>query len=136
MSAFTLSTYVTTGHASLYYAFDQEQRIVGSISAGRYLAGDYGATVNLARAFPNGVTMGAYATKTNVSARDFGEGSFDKGIFIRIPLGWALPIETQGQWGIDLRPVQRDGGQELIGDTTLYEETRRTSLAELNLMRQ
>jgi hypothetical protein len=32
---------------------------------------------------------------------------------------------------MDLRPVQRDGGQTLGGDATLYEATRGTSEGEL-----
>ena len=36
--------------------------------------------------FSTGVEIGAFVTKTNVSAAQFGEGSFDKGIIIRIPL--------------------------------------------------
>jgi hypothetical protein len=123
---------IFTGHVSLYYASPwYDLNFV--IRAGQYLAGDRGLTFQMTRRFPTGVEIGAFFTKTNVSSEQFGEGSFDKGIFIRIPLGWMLPIETQGQWGIDLRPVQRDGGQELIGDTALYDETRRT--AEDSLVR-
>jgi hypothetical protein len=77
------------------------------------------------------VEVGAFFTKTNVSSERFGEGSFDKGIIIRIPLGWIAPIDTQNQVALDLRPVQRDGGQVLLGDATLYEETRRTSQGEI-----
>src|SRR5690606_35852427 len=42
--------------------------ILAKGSAGRYLAGDYGATLDLSRRFANGVTVGAWATRTNVSA--------------------------------------------------------------------
>jgi hypothetical protein len=126
---------IFTGHISLYYASPWYD-LNFMVRAGQYLAGDRGITFQMTRRFPTGVEIGAFFTKTNISSEQFGEGSFDKGIFIRIPLGWALPIETQGQWGIDLRPVQRDGGQALVGDATLYEETRRSSLAELDLARQ
>jgi hypothetical protein len=118
-----------TGHISLYYASPWHQMNF-ALSAGQYLAGDRGLTFQITRRFSTGVEIGAFFTKTNVSAQQFGEGSFDKGIIIRIPLGWALPIETQGQWGIDLRPIQRDGGQRLYGDATLFEEGRRTSFGE------
>jgi hypothetical protein len=97
------------------------------VSAGQYLAGDRGLTFQVTRRFSTGVEVGAFLTKTNVSSEQFGEGSFDKGILIRIPLGWSLPINTQGQFNMDLRPVQRDGGQRLLGDTVLYGETQRTS---------
>lgn len=128
---FDLQKYhVFTGHISLYYASPWHE-LNFMLSAGQYLAGDRGLTFQVTRRFSTGVEIGAFFTKTNISSQQFGEGSFDKGIIIRIPLGWALPIETQGQWGIDLRPVQRDGGQRLSGDATLYEETRRTSEVEL-----
>jgi hypothetical protein len=128
---FDLQKYrVFTGHVSLYYASPWHD-LNFALSAGQYLAGDRGLTFQVTRRFPTGVEIGAFFTKTNVSAQQFGEGSFDKGILIRIPLGWVLPIETQGEWGIDLRPVQRDGGQKLENSATLYEETRRTSGAEL-----
>jgi len=124
--------HVFTGHVSLYYA-SPWQNLNFILSAGQYLAGDRGLTFQMTRRFSTGVEIGAFFTKTNVSSQQFGEGSFDKGIIIRIPLGWALPIETQGQWGINLRPVQRDGGQRLDGDASLYDETQRTSFGEISL---
>lgn len=114
---------ITTGHATLYYTFDARERIVGSLSLGRYLAGDYGTTVNIARAFDNGVTMGAYATKTDVSARDFGEGSFDKGIYFSIPFDIILPRSTRGRGTINWNPLIRDGGAMLSRKYSLYNAT-------------
>ena len=120
----------TTGHVSLYYDSPWYD-LNFQLRAGQYLAGDRGFTFQVTRRFSTGVEIGAFFTKTNVSAVQFGEGSFDKGLFIRIPLGWVAPIETQGQLAMDLRPVQRDGGQILNGDATLYEATRGTSEGEL-----
>jgi len=114
---------ITTGHATLYYTFDSEERIVGSLTAGRYLAGDYGATVNIARAFRNGMTMGAYVTKTNVSSAEFGEGSFDKGIYFSIPLDNVLPRSTKGRAMINWNPLIRDGGAMLARKYSLYNVT-------------
>jgi len=114
---------ITTGHATLYYTFDAKERVVGSLSAGRYLAGDYGATINLARVFDNGMTMGAYATKTNVSAAEFGEGSFDKGIYFSIPLDTVLPRSTRSRATINWAPLIRDGGAMLNRKYPLYNLT-------------
>lgn len=114
---------MTTGHATLYYTFDARERIVGSMSVGRYLAGDYGATVNIARVFDNGVTMGAYATKTDVSAADFGEGSFDKGIYFSIPFDNILPRSTRARAAINWNPLIRDGGAMLQRKYSLYNVT-------------
>ncbi len=111
---------VTTGHVSLYYSFDARERIVGTLSMGRYLAGDYGATLNIARVFDNGVTMGAYATKTDVSAAEFGEGSFDKGIYFSIPFDNILPRSTRGRANINWNPLIRDGGAMLLRKYPLY----------------
>jgi hypothetical protein len=119
-----------TGHLTLYYAspwYDLDFQL----RAGQYLAGDRGLTLQVTRRFSTGIEVGAFVTKTNVSATQFGEGSFDKGIVIRIPLNWIAPIDSQNQVAIDLRPVQRDGGQALLGDATLYEETRRGSESEI-----
>jgi hypothetical protein len=122
---FGLQNYQTvTGHLSFYYQSPWHE-LNFNFRIGRYLAGDYGATFELTRRFSSGVEIGAFFTKTNVSATQFGEGSFDKGIIIRIPLSWAMPLDSQDRVALDLRPVQRDGGQRLSNDASLYELTRR-----------
>ncbi|WMJ68975.1 YjbH domain-containing protein [Stenotrophomonas sp. 24(2023)] len=114
---------ITTGHATLYYSFDARERVIGSVSVGQYLAGDRGATIDIARVFNNGVTMGAYATKTNVSSRDFGEGSFDKGIYFSIPMDGILPRSTRGRAALNWNPLIRDGGAMLGRKYSLYSIT-------------
>ncbi|KAF1019839.1 MAG: hypothetical protein GAK30_02860 [Paracidovorax wautersii] len=76
---------VTTGHATLYWDTGWNG-IKTKLSAGQYLAGDKGATLDISRTFTNGVTIGAWATKTNVSSAQFGEGSFDLAPVSRTPL--------------------------------------------------
>ncbi|MDR2196320.1 MAG: YjbH domain-containing protein, partial [Gallionellaceae bacterium] len=73
-----------TGHATLYWDTGWND-LQATISAGRYLAKDSGITVGLSRVFSNGVKLTGGFTKTNVSAEQFGEGSFDKWITISIP---------------------------------------------------
>ena len=72
----------TVGHLSLYYdaggMFDIE------LNTGKYLAGDWGATT-ISRKFGSGWEIGGYATLTDVPFETFGEGSFDKAIYISIP---------------------------------------------------
>jgi hypothetical protein len=101
------------------------------LRAGRYLAGDYGATLEFDRRFDTGIVIGAWATITNVPFSEFGEGSFDKGIKIIIPLEWALPFGTTSLFEQDLRPVQRDGGQPLDNDVELYDMTQSSSYGDL-----
>jgi len=111
-----------TGHLSLYYQIPWHELQL-AVSAGQYLAGDKGVTFQLSRRFSTGVQIGAWFTLTNVSAEQFGEGSFDKGIRIVIPFEWVAPFATQAGYDLGLRPIQRDGGQRLVGDTVLYGAT-------------
>ncbi len=84
------------------------------ISAGEYLAGDVGSTVEFSRTFSNGVRFGAFATFTDVSAEQFGEGSFDKGIFFNIPIFGNSIAYT---W----RPLTKDPGAKLVRRNTLHD---------------
>jgi len=113
---------VTTGHVSAYYEFGGG--FVGQLDLGRYLAGDKGATLTLTREFANGWKVGAYATRTDLSAEEFGEGSFDKGITLEIPLAWALGTPTKRTVSTDLQSLLRDGGQRLRVKGRLYDTVR------------
>ena len=113
---------VMTGHVSAYYDFDNGFH--GRVDAGRYLAGDWGATFALDREFANGWSVGAYATFTDVSYDDFGEGSFDKGILISIPLDGASGLPTRDAISANLSSLQRDGGARLRLDGRLYDVVR------------
>lgn len=124
------SYHVVTGHASLYIETPWEH-VTAVLRAGRYLAGDYGGTLELYRRFDTGILVGAWMTLTNVPASKFGEGSFDKGIRIVIPLEWALPLGTTAKFEEDLRPIQRDGGQPLYNDAQLYDMTQPSSYGDL-----
>jgi len=111
-----------TGHLTAYYEIPWHDLRL-SVSAGQYLAGDKGATFELSRRFSTGVQVGAWFTLSNVSAQRFGEGSFDKGIGSSSHFEWVAPFATQSGYELALRPIQRDGGQRLFGDTSLYNLT-------------
>lgn len=113
---------VVTGHLSAYYDFASGYSV--QVDAGRYLAGDYGATLKLERVFDNGWRVGAFATFTDVSFDDFGEGSFDKGITLTIPYAWFLGRPTRASTSMVLRPIQRDGGARLSVQNRLHEVLR------------
>ncbi|HYC48457.1 MAG TPA: YjbH domain-containing protein [Burkholderiales bacterium] len=113
---------ITTGHATLYWDTGW-QDVLATLHVGRYLAGDVGATIQLARVFRNGVTMGAFATKTNVSAAEFGEGSFDKGVFISIPFDTVFTRSSRGAMSTLWRPLTRDGGAMLNRSVHLWTMT-------------
>ena len=83
------------------------------LTAGEYLAGDIGSTIELSRSFSNGVNFGVFATFTDVSAEQFGEGSFDKGIFFNIPIYGNFINYT---W----RPLTKDPGANLVRRNSLH----------------
>ena len=124
---------VTMGHVSAYYEFSQgfAQGFTAQLDVGKYLAGDVGATVSLTREFANGWRIGAYATKTDMSAEEFGEGSFDKGIMLSIPIGWATGQPSRERASTTLRSLSRDGGAQLNVNGRLYDKIRDSHSVEL-----
>lgn len=121
---------VTTGHVSAYY--DLGRGYVAQLDVGQYLAGDRGATLTLAREFANGWKIGVFATKTDVSAREFGEGAFDKGIQVTVPLDWVGGRPTRRKFETVIRPVQRDGGARLAVSGRLYETVRGAQASDID----
>ena len=113
---------IVTGHVSGY--FDLGAGYQAQVDAGRYLAGDWGTTLTLEREFANGVSIGAFATFTDVSFDTFGEGSFDKGIRIEIPIAWLTGREARQTFDTTIRPVLRDGGARLIVPNRLNDVVR------------
>ena len=67
--------------------------------------------------------LGAWATKTNVSSAQFGEGSFDKGMFVTIPFDLMLPKSTVTNGTFVYTPLTRDGGAKLSRSWQLYSIT-------------
>jgi hypothetical protein len=109
----------TTGHVELYYK-PGFYNLLFKLSAGQYLARDRGATLDISRQFDSGVRVGVFATKTNVTAAEFGEGSFDKGVYLTLPLDLFFAQSTRREAGFVFRPLTRDGGQTVYDGPELY----------------
>ena len=126
---FDLLDYETTiGHLSIYYEaggiFDVE------INAGRYLAGDWGATTTISRKFGSGWEVGGYATFTDVPFHTFGEGSFDKAIYVSVPIDWIISSPNQKKRRLTLRPITRDGGAHMASARKLFNLIKRSQNAD------
>ena len=125
---FNLRDYETVvGHASLYY--DAGGLFNIEVNAGRYLAGDWGLTTTVARTFGSGWEVGGYATLTDVPFAEFGEGSFDKAIYVSIPIDWIASTPTRAKRRLTLKPITRDGGANLASARTLYKHIKATQNA-------
>ena len=126
---FDLRPYETTvGHVSIYYdaggMFDVE------VNAGRYLAKDWGVTTTISRQFSNGWEVGGHATFTDVPFEKFGEGSFDKGVYVTIPIDWIIGSPDQSRRGFFIRPITRDGGARLASGRSLYKTIKGVQKAQ------
>ena len=103
---------ILTGHMNFNY-YHPKSRILGTLSFGRYLAGDQGYTLDFSRRLSSGFRVGGFFSKTNVSAELFGEGSFDKGFYFQVPLDLIFNSYRGGFFNFELKPLTRDGGQKL-----------------------
>ena len=103
-----------TSHLNFYYRNYRYVPFDAKISYGEYLAGDEGITIDLSRSFPNGTKFGVFASFTDVSTDQFGEGSFDKGIYFNIPVFGNL---INYSW----RPLTKDPGAKLNRKNTLHD---------------
>lgn len=117
---FGLLDYAVATHHLTWYQKLPFYNLMATVSAGRYLAGDRGVTFDLSRTFENGVNIGVFATRTNVPAEVFGEGSFDKGFHISIPFDLFTISHTKSNASLLFRPLTRDGGQKVIRPMSLY----------------
>ncbi|WP_421306165.1 YjbH domain-containing protein [Aeromonas veronii] len=111
---------VMTGHVTAYWQLPFMSNVTAKVSVGQYLAGDKGATLDFSKRFDSGVVLGGYATFTNVSADEYGEGSFTKGIYVTIPFDLMLLKPTTAKGSIGWVPLTRDGGQMLSRKNGLY----------------
>jgi hypothetical protein len=112
---------VVTGHITGYT--DLPYDTLAAVSVGRYLAGDWGGTLDISREFSNGVRFGAWATITTVTGAQYGEGSFDKGIYLSIPFDELMSMSTMRRANLVWSPLTRDGGARLNRSFQLHSMT-------------
>ena len=129
----TLDYKNTSGHINFYHRNYKFIPFDTKISYGEYLAGDKGYTFDLSRRFNNGVVMGGFFTRTDVTAEQFGEGSFDKGLYFRVPFNAFAARNTRTAFKTIVRPLERDGGRRLEDfGQTLWTDRRSIRLDALS----
>ncbi|WP_373689578.1 YjbH domain-containing protein [Photobacterium pectinilyticum] len=122
---YRVQTGAPTGHATLYYQPQWEwlPNTLFKVSAGQYLTEDYGVTVDFSKQFDSGVIAGAFVAQTNLSADEFGEGSYNKGFYLSIPFDVMTVKPSTNRATISWLPLTRDGGQMLNRKYELYSVT-------------
>ncbi|QPM92568.1 YjbH domain-containing protein [Pseudooceanicola algae] len=118
-----------TGYLSAYY--DLGDGYMAQVDAGRYLAQDWGGSLSLQREFDNGFILGAYMTLTDVPFEDFGEGSFDKGIYFSVPFTWLWGKPSPRNYSAVWKPINGDGGARMQISDRLYDRVRSAQSREL-----
>ena len=114
---------VKTGHLTAYWNPSFAQDVLVKASVGQYLAGDKGGTLEVAKRFDSGVVVGGYATITDASPDEYGEGDFTKGVYVSVPLDLFSSGPTRSRAAIGWTPLTRDGGQQLGRKFGLYDMT-------------
>lgn len=102
---------IATGNLTGYWQPTFLKGVLVKASVGRYLAKDKGVTIDLSKRFDSNITAGAYATFTNVSKEEYGEGSFTKGFYLSIPLDVLTVTPNRTRARFNWTPLTRDGGQ-------------------------
>jgi hypothetical protein len=127
-TAFDLGDYETVmGHLSAYWDFGDG--VTGRIDAGRYLAGDWGATAALDRTFANGWRVGIYATATDA---DDVPGGFDRGVTVTIPSAWFRGNATRASTDLGFGGRLTDAGQRLNLSGRLFDSVSAADTARID----
>lgn len=122
---------VSTQHTNIAY-YHPYSSILVKWSYGKYLAQDKGYTLDLSRRMPSGWRAGFFFSRTNVSAQQFGEGSFDKGFYFNIPLNIFSKSYSKDISGFKMRTMTRDGGQKLELQNRLIDSFYGSTFDEIN----
>lgn len=124
-SDYTVISSGMTGFVTGYYApqWSFLKNTLFKVGVGQFLAGDKGTRIDFSKQFDSGVIAGAYASFTDLSAEEFGEGSYTKGFYISIPFDIMTVKPSKNRAMFNWQPLTRDGGQMLNKQHELYELT-------------
>ncbi len=125
----------TTAIASFHYKMPFQS--TATIRAGRFLAKDEGARIELKRRFQIGFELGAWYTVTNANDRggpaaQEGGVYYDKGVFISVPFEPLLTKDTKAVGYYSLSPWGRDPGQLVVSPGDLYSILERPLIWDLH----
>ncbi|OEE76433.1 YjbH domain-containing protein [Vibrio genomosp. F6] len=115
----------TTGQLTGYYMPEWSllQNTLFKVSVGKFLGGDMGTRVDFSKQFKSGMIVGAFATVTDLTTEEYGEGSYNKGFYISIPFDILTVKPSTSRGNIAWQPITRDGGQTLNRKYHLFDET-------------
>jgi hypothetical protein len=113
--------------ANTYYEW-KRAHIDWKISAGKFLANDWGARFEAARYFASGLKITIWYTLTNGHDKINGSIYHDKGISISMPLDILYTYSERSKWYYELSAWLRDVGASAYTGQTLYDTIREQRL--------
>jgi len=115
----------TTGFVTGYYMpqWEMLDNTLFKVGFGKFLAGDIGTRIDFSKQFKSGVIAGAFASLTDMSVEDYGEGSFTKGFYVSIPFDLITVKPSGNRAWFSWLPITRDGGQQLHKQHELFNHT-------------
>jgi hypothetical protein len=121
-----------SAHINGWYDIPEADMTLG-VKAGRYLAKDFGATLNLTKNFKNGATLEGYASISDKSDPDpyGGTTHADHGIRLSLPLG-GFKYTPNSAIKLTAAPFGRDIAQSVENPLPLYNASEPFSLAHIN----
>lgn len=105
---------------NLYYDL-QCASLAFKVSAGKFLANDYGIRYEITRYFPSGMELMVWYTQTNGHDRINGHTYYDKGVAISMPLDIFYTHSQRDRWGYGMSAWLRDVGVKACTGSDLYD---------------
>lgn len=123
----------TTGHVNLWYEAPWEN-LTFHARIGRYLAGDFGATLSVQRQIRNGAKLEGFLTATNQTDRDIfgGNTHLYGGLRLSLPMGNFKYLPEGSEIRAATLPFARRAGQTLENPIPLYDLTDPLSYRRLS----
>jgi len=118
---FNMRNYKTvTGHATVNYV-NKKYDITSRISFGRYLAKDWGTTIDISRQFASGIIIGASATFTSLTKNISERSSPDKQIYMTVPFDFFWFKQSRNKGNFKFKQLGKNGGQKIMHNTNLFD---------------
>ncbi len=105
---------------NLYYDW-KEARLDFKVTAGKFLANDWGVRNEISHYFPSGLRMTVWYTWTSAHDKINGQTYFDKGVAFSLPFDIFYTYSERSRWNYGMSAWLRDVGVQALTGLELYE---------------
>lgn len=131
-SGFEQGTATITGHVNAFYELPSTDTTI-SLSAGRFLAKDYGVSGKISHDFRNGARINGFVNATSKQDQDVFGGTTHLygGLNVSVPLGSLRFLPNGSEVTLKTAPLGRNAAQRLDKPFDLFEQTEQLSRRHL-----